>query len=146
MTQIRPAGTNRLERSLLAVPSSAGLIRDLTEVHLTKWDTPRPVLDDALLVISELAANAITAAPARLIGIRVDREAAGVLLAVWDPSTARPVRRSRPEPALAALDPDPARYDDNGGHGLVIVTALACQYGCEPGDPTGKWVWARLRA
>ncbi|WP_158566864.1 ATP-binding protein [Actinomadura craniellae] len=127
------------------MPASVGLVRDLTQVRLTRWKASHSLVEDALLVVSELSTNAVTATPGGRITVRIDRESTGVLLAVWDASPAVPVRRPTAEPSLAALDLDPARFDDNGGHGLGIITALAHQCGHTPTAPTGKWVWARLR-
>ena len=50
------------------------------------------------------------------------------------------------EPGPDDLDLSEENFDNNGGWGLTIVTALSAAYGVTPLASGGKVVWARLRA
>ncbi|MFD0687870.1 ATP-binding protein [Actinomadura fibrosa] len=129
---------------MLATPATAGMARSLTDGRLRKWDY-FAIIDDALLVVAELVTNAITETPRKEIVLQVSREAAGVIVAVWDSSPRLPQVRPIVELTLDDLCGDD--LDDNGGRGLHLVQCLASACGVTP-DPAvgGKWVWARLRA
>ncbi|MCU1497923.1 MAG: Regulatory protein [Acidimicrobiales bacterium] len=85
---------------------------------------------DAVLMVSELITNALVHAHSTA-EISVDREGAGVRVAVTDQSPARPVVR----PA------DPRRV---GGNGMRIVEALSDTWGTISHANAGKEVWFRL--
>ncbi|MFI0358008.1 ATP-binding protein [Actinomadura sp. 9N407] len=115
---------------MLAVPSSGGLLRDLAEVHLRKWGLGE-LADDVLLVVSELATNAIAASPGTLIGFRMMRWLAMIAVEVQDSSTERVVRR------------EPMTLDESG-RGLWIVEQIARHWG-QRAEPDGtKTVYALL--
>ncbi|MEU6488093.1 ATP-binding protein [Streptomyces sp. NPDC046887] len=126
----------RDQLDLVATRTAAGCARAFTELALAKWGAG-PVHDDALLVVSELVTNAVTATSAlaepeglslvtvRLLGLR-----ASVVIEVWDLSTARP----------AAKEPD---EESEGGRGLLLVGGLASRWGSY-GAGGGKAVWAEL--
>jgi hypothetical protein len=84
--------------------------------------------DDAALVVTELAANAIVHARS---GFTVDLAARPGVLRIS-------VRDAGPAPAEAALPAAPL-------HGLGAVAALASRWGVEPLGPAGKAVWVELR-
>lgn len=87
--------------------------------------------DDAALVVTELAANAIVHAHS---GFTVSLSARGDLVRIS-------VRDASPLPggsAAAALPPAPL-------HGLGAVDALASRWGVEPLGNAGKTVWVELR-
>jgi anti-sigma regulatory factor (Ser/Thr protein kinase) len=86
-------------------------------------------VQDGLLVVSELVANAVRHghAPVRL---EVTGEPGRVMVEVHDAAGGGPVRH---------------RPDDEGGRGLHLVTALATNWGCaRHDDGHGKYVWAEL--
>jgi serine phosphatase RsbU (regulator of sigma subunit) len=89
------------------------------------------LIDDTLVVITELVQNAVkhTGAGGDLV---LTAGPDGVLVEVLDGSARRP----------AVLPPDPRRV---GGRGLLVVEALAEDWGTRPAG-TGKIVWARLPA
>lgn len=94
----------------------------------------------AELIVSELATNAMRAAPGRTIKVMVARHGEHCVVAVWDPV---------PEPPKPAPDPladvENGDFDRNGGRGLLIVAATAEDWGWTPSPIRGgKWVWARL--
>jgi anti-sigma regulatory factor (Ser/Thr protein kinase) len=104
--------------------------RRLVADALRRWGLGGPLLDDAQIVISELATNAIRHARSGF-SVAVRLTGSGVRLAVRDASRAEPeVRRVRGEPT---------------GRGMLIVSALATHWGVEVA-PDGKTVWVELRA
>jgi hypothetical protein len=92
-----------------------------------------------------LIANAVNETPGREIHFRLVRDAAHVVVAVWDSSPRMPHIRRPTVLTPDTLDLAPENWDDNGGWGLPIVTALAVDCGCERDPRGGKWVWARLK-
>jgi hypothetical protein len=84
--------------------------------------------DDAALVVTELAANAIVHARS---GFTVDLAARPGVLRIS-------VQDASPAPAAAALPAAPL-------HGLGAVDALASRWGVEPLGPAAKAVWVELR-
>ena len=87
------------------------------------------VVDDAEIVVSELATNALRA---RSTGcaVRWDLDAALVTLSVFDDAT------GWPRPVTAAAE-------DQHGRGLHIVAALARRWGVSA-ERCGKRIWAQL--
>lgn len=107
-----------------AVSSARGFVRDT----LTAWNL-RALVDDVMLVTSELATNAIAhgGSPFRTSLVRAD----GVVrVAVEDRSSAWPERHH-------------ARPGDQDGRGMAIVATLSHRSGCES-IPGGKVAWAEL--
>ncbi|WP_345434587.1 ATP-binding protein [Actinoallomurus vinaceus] len=95
---------------------------------------------DAELIISELATNAVKAAPGKLIKVMITRVGAESVLSVWDPAPEFPAVNADP---FADLEDDD--FDHNGGRGLLLVRSLAIAWGCTATpDQGGKWVWARI--
>lgn len=87
------------------------------------------------LVASELATNALVHAGTEFT-VRVVSSGDTLRVAVHDDGPGAP---TTPTPR--------AEPERSGGHGLVIVDALATSWGVDP-DPAGrgKWVWADLEA
>lgn len=136
-----------LSLTFLASPAAPGLSRTLIAARLHKWNLS-DILDNSLLVASEIIANAVEAAPGAELRLALTREPSEILISVWDPSPARPALSADGPLTLAAIDaaPDAATWDHGGGWGLPLVTALSASCGYTPTPPTGKWVWARLSA
>ncbi|CAL9360188.1 ATP-binding protein [Streptomyces sp. enrichment culture] len=122
----------------LRIPCSGeGLARarSFTRATLRAWSLGHRC-DDAALVMTELAANAVTHAAPRCAGVPDVRlgfrlEPAHVLLTVTDPDDHPPV-------------PAPGAALEEHGRGLRIVEALSEAWGWSPTAPAGKTVWARL--
>ena len=96
---------------------------------LREWDVAIP--DDVLLLVAELAANAVRHARTHFeLSLRL--QSGSLLVAVSDASCAPP----------ELVDPMPTAP---GGRGLLIVSALATSWGWEP-LPGGKTVWAAVHA
>jgi anti-sigma regulatory factor (Ser/Thr protein kinase) len=117
-----------LDTGIEARPSNIAPLRRVVTDTLQGWDVAS-VIDDIVLIVSELVTNAV-----RYDGPRVDLRVqlrAGVLRVVVHDG------RSAPD---SDLHPDD---DAEGGRGLQIVEALARSWGIQP-VPNGKNVWAEL--
>ena len=117
-----------LDAGIEAMPSNIAPLRRVVSDTLQGWDVSS-VIDDIVLIVSELVTNAV-----RYDGPRVDLHVqlrAGVLRVVVHDGA------SAPDPTRGRDD------DDDGGRGLQIVEALARRWGIQP-VPNGKNVWAEL--
>lgn len=117
-------------RSSIFVPVLASIrgVRSFVADTLAAWDDDA-LADDALLVASELATNAVRHAesPLRLV---VSRTPESITIAVDDVSSTLPTARV-------------ATLDGYGGRGMPIVAALSSCHGAEVTDE-GKTVWSTL--
>ncbi|OBK44150.1 hypothetical protein A5655_15295 [Mycobacterium sp. 1081908.1] len=111
------------------VPSAVRAARRFVEARLRAWGEDA-VLDDAAIVVSELAANAVTHARSAF-RVSIARADANVKVAVEDLSGDLPIR-DESDRALS-------------GRGLVLVGAICSRWGVETG-PYGKRVWADIPA
>ncbi|MFJ2201851.1 ATP-binding protein [Streptomyces violaceusniger] len=116
------------------VPPSVPHARRAADAALRAWGLDRGAAVLVLLVLSELATNAVRhgRVPGRYFEVRIAYDAEKMVgVEVSDP---------REEcPALA--DPTP---DDESGRGLAIVDTLADAWGVRE-RIVGKTVWARIR-
>ena len=135
-----PDGQTR--RLLLAgTTGAAPRGRAFAREALADWQWPlgggseqRAVVEDVLLLVSELVTNANLHAGGA-IALALRRTADRLRIEVVDASPVSPA--PRPRPWNAASGP--------GGHGLHIVACLAAAWGSEP-CPPGKVVWAEVAA
>ncbi|GAA2151572.1 ATP-binding protein [Actinomadura napierensis] len=128
---------------LLGAPATVGLARTLADAWIRKWDYFH-ILDDALLIVSELITNAVHETPAQEIRFQLSRDGHGIIIAVWDSGIGTPHAKPLRRLTLEDLDLSEEAFDDNGGWGLHIVQALSVRCGAT-GDPGGgKWIWARM--
>ncbi|MGW7239264.1 ATP-binding protein [Streptomyces sp. NPDC054804] len=118
-----------------ATPRGARLARRLASHQMDTWGRPygSPVHDSVELIVAELAANAVShgRVPGRDAELRLSLEAGQVRVEVSDTRGDRlPVARD-------------AGDREDGGRGLILVAALAKEWGTtpRPGAP-GKTVWA----
>ncbi|WP_141582464.1 ATP-binding protein [Actinomadura sp. WMMA1423] len=129
---------------LIGTPSAVGLARTLVEARIRNWNY-FDIIDNALLVASELVTNAVRQTPHQEIRLQLSRDGHGIVIAVWDADYALPQTKPTKELTLEDLDLSAEAFDDNGGYGLHIVQALSSKCGVT-GDPAGgKWVWSRIR-
>ncbi|MES9538205.1 MULTISPECIES: ATP-binding protein [unclassified Actinomadura] len=118
--------------TLLAVPSSVVLARELVRYTLTNWGFGRDLINDSALVMSEIVTNAVDAACGRQIRLRCALQDGTPLLECWDPSPELP-------------SPRPLSLTAENGRGLAIVSAYVKETGTRPSATgEGKVVWALM--
>ncbi|GAA0647543.1 hypothetical protein GCM10009535_26640 [Streptomyces thermocarboxydovorans] len=134
----RGAGRPCYDMHLARQIRSAALARRAVRTVLMCWGLPGALVSDAELIACELITNAILHAdPARRTRpghcrLTLERPARhAVRIEVSDNSAALPAKREPGE-------------DEPGGRGLVLVEALAADWGVTL-RPPGKVVWALLR-
>ncbi|WP_067807598.1 ATP-binding protein [Actinomadura formosensis] len=137
-----------LDVTCLAARTAPGQVRTLVGLRLAGWGLSG-LTDDVSLIASELVTNAVRHTPDGEIRVTFTREPRAVLLAVWDCSDARPVRKRGRGRVPGDVSPDaealnPGHDDGTGGRGLPIVEALSLECGVTPTEPRGKWVWSRV--
>ena len=116
-----------------AAPSQA---RRLVRKRLTAWQAPEECIDDTLIVVSELATNAVRHTKSVHIRLELIGRPGEIEVAVRD---------SGPRPqAPLSVQPDPAGLPQNG-RGLGIVQTLAARWGAEAAPGSGLRVWAVLK-
>jgi anti-sigma regulatory factor (Ser/Thr protein kinase) len=128
-----PAGTGQTIR--LALPAAAAavrLARRATRDALAAWQL-RHLEETAVLLVSELVTNAV----------RHARDTGAITLELHEESNQLRVEVQDTDPHWPA--PRTPADRDESGFGLVLVDALADQWGVRP-TPAGKAVWAELEA
>jgi anti-sigma regulatory factor (Ser/Thr protein kinase) len=123
----------RIEREVPSGPLAPQQIRDFIGAQLNAilGSSPRAdVTDDARLVASELATNAIRAGSTS-VGLVVVLHRETVEIEIYDDAVGQPIMRSA-EPTA------------DTGRGLLIVDDLAVEWGAEPPVGGRKAVWATL--
>jgi anti-sigma regulatory factor (Ser/Thr protein kinase) len=122
-------GDTRAEIELPDELSSVAEARRFVKQRLRDWGIREP-LDDALLVVSELAANALTHAHSSY-AIRLSATPYVLRIEVDDSGAGTP-------------EPQPLTDTEEHGRGLHLVDALAASWGMESAESGGKRVWAEL--
>ncbi|KND31430.1 ATP-binding protein [Streptomyces acidiscabies] len=112
---------------------TVSLARDDLRRHLARWRIRGELADNAELLLSELVTNAVNAKtlPGREVLVEVVLTERELRIEVADASDEQPELR-----CAGALD--------EGGRGLVLVDALASEWGCGARDGVGKVVWVTL--
>jgi anti-sigma regulatory factor (Ser/Thr protein kinase) len=123
-----------VDRVAWSYPSAAtvvGQARAAVGSAADAWELPQPVIDDLLVIVSELATNAVIHARSP-VRITLDRLPNGARIEVYDE---------------AASLPEPQRPDlsSGSGRGLWLVGALSSRWGCDEVD-NGKKLWAEVGA
>ncbi|HET6560349.1 MAG TPA: SpoIIE family protein phosphatase [Marmoricola sp.] len=116
------AVTHRITGDITAV----GEARRVVAGHLLEWELPEEVVDEVVLMTSELVTNAFVHGRPPL-DLRLRRTATEVVVEVQDRAAYRPRRRR-------------AQEDDESGRGLQIVSVLADRWGSRA-TGRGKSVW-----
>lgn len=142
-------------------PASVRGARDFCRSALTGWHLS-DLMDTAQVVVSELVTNGVLHAGSALT-LTLSVASDHLEVAVSDASSERPQVRPHRQDLHADLDqlmPTFGQHRDDdraprfhvgdagavvGGRGLLLVEALAADWGVEPSD-AGKAVWARLPA
>jgi len=129
--------------TLAATPTAVSCARQLVHLTLNRWGLAA-LVEDAELVTSELITNAVQATGVTdpdaawgdagalaTIQVRVLMYQASIVIEVWDRDPSAPVRHD-------------AVSDEEGGRGLMIVTALCKEWDYFYAARGGKVVWAEL--
>ena len=119
-----------VNRSFAASPGALSTLRSWVRDVLGGWVLTASTVDDAVLMTSELATNAVEHARSPF-DVTMTRQADAIRVAVADDSRRLPSLRDH-------------AADAEGGRGIFIVDALSSDWGAEsiPGD--GKVVWFAL--
>lgn len=118
---------------LPATTRSISLARSRALKVLEQWEVCADVCDRALLVLSELATNAVRHGSAN--GCRYQ-------VALTLHTTLR-IEVSDADSTRIPMPPPPGSFEENG-RGLALVDLLAAKWGTELHPPAGKTVWAEL--
>lgn len=110
-------------------PAAPIMARAVVREACELWGLLR-VLDDAVLVASELVENAVRHAHSESV-LRVELRAGGLALAVRDNDPAPPLLET-------------PRPDVPGHRGVQLVDRISVAWGCAPSSDGGKIVWAVL--
>ncbi|MGY0057224.1 ATP-binding protein [Streptomyces sp. LZ34] len=114
------------------VPESAEVARKLVRAALTAWGQ-EDLIEDAVLVITELVSNAVNHARLESIRVVVTRPSEKfVRLGVVDRSRTMPLMRTD------------SNGDNTRGRGLLLVDALTDRWGTDR-YRWGKHVWGEMR-
>lgn len=70
--------------AFLAIPSIVGYARKTAEAHLVQWQLSTPVVDDSLIVVSELVTNGVRAKLGEDVRLTLTLLECHVLIEVWD--------------------------------------------------------------
>jgi anti-sigma regulatory factor (Ser/Thr protein kinase) len=118
------AATARYQATYHGRPDQVAMVRAAVAAHLADC----PVTDDAVLVVSEIATNAIrhSGSAGEFFAVRVYRHRSWVWVECEDLG-----------------GPWHGQADEERPHGLSIVDALAEEWGVD-GGTSGRVVWARL--
>jgi DNA-binding NarL/FixJ family response regulator len=125
-------GGRTSRKTVLDLPnalSSAALARKFVSKTLTEWGM-EPLMDSALLVASELAANAVTHADTSF-RIQLSLAPTTLRIDVTDSGKGTP-------------EPQPPTVSEEHGRGLLLIGALTTAWGLDDAPGAGKVVWAEL--
>ncbi|MFJ8230307.1 ATP-binding protein [Streptomyces sp. NPDC094448] len=125
--ETEPAVRHAFEIGFSPDESRVRPIRHLTADRLRHWHLD-DLADDAALIVSELVSNAIRYGDGHRITLRVEHRARELRIEVADGTPGRAVART-------------AGNEDEGGRGLLLVAALAREWGTSSG---GETTWCVL--
>ncbi|MFJ4653304.1 MEDS domain-containing protein [Nocardia sp. NPDC088792] len=113
----------------LPVPVAVSAARRFVTDRLRSWGRSARVIDDAALVVSELAANAVVHAHT-VFRVSLAQSDSTVKITTEDLSAAQPVLGSRDRTSP-------------GGRGMLLINALSSRWGAEAGAQ-GKSIWSEI--
>lgn len=105
--------------------------REFVHRRLSAWGVPAVRVEDAMVIVSELATNAVRHTASPRMGVVVAVTNGRVIVSVTDRGPHQPIR------------PHAVDEDAEHGRGLAIVVALATRWGYRIAGP-GTCVWAHL--
>ncbi|MFF1690606.1 ATP-binding protein [Streptomyces sp. NPDC058254] len=123
------------QRAFAARPESIKQVRDFTAGVLEQWGLEGRA-EDIRLCASELATNALvhgTRSMSQNFLVRLDADEGLVRLEVHDSQQQHPTMRR-------TADVDPS------GRGLILVAAIADEWGVRDREPEGKVVWSCFKS
>ncbi|HYO41540.1 MAG TPA: response regulator [Nocardioidaceae bacterium] len=109
--------------------TSAALARRFASTTMSQWELVH-LVDDALVIVSELAANAVTHARSAS-RLRLQLKPSALRIEVADEGTGTP-------------EPQPLSESEEHGRGLFLIGVLSTAWGMESVGRQGKLVWAEL--
>jgi len=131
---------------LPALPTAPSMVRAFGAAALRAWQIGTEALDTTLLVLSELATNAVKETgpairpegllphePLEVVRVRIRILRSSAVVEVWDASTVAP-----------SVNPGALEADSEVGRGLFLVGELAEQWGYYYPAVGGKVVWAQI--
>lgn len=121
--------------ALPAHPASAAEARCRTRAWLHQYPVGQDAAEAAVLIISELVANAVTHGGGDHVSCGLHLADGLLRIEVTDHGT------GHPQPAIRRPAPD-----DPSGRGLLLVSTLSRAWGITPAEPSGWTVWAAVRA
>lgn len=130
-------------------PSGVGAARRRMRTELVESGVTESVVDDAVLILSELLSNSCRhARPLEPSRYQAAADAWGSVRASWgwDAHGTLTVSVTDGGGATRPLPSTPS-VTARGGRGLTIITSLSCDWGVHDADPSGAvTVWANLPA
>jgi anti-sigma regulatory factor (Ser/Thr protein kinase) len=130
---------------LVADPVSVPAARRFVSDALSHWLLPE-LVEDASLCVSELTSNAALHSGSAFFDVVMDEHPGAVRISVDDQGVvpaAAVVERDSLEGLDGLGDPDDLDGLSSTGRGLLIVSAIASDWGVEESD-AGKRVWAQI--
>lgn len=124
------AGVARLELQLPHTNDSVGRARRTIAAFLEPAEVPVSIIDDVLLLVSELVTNAVVHAGSPAV-VRLDADIERIKVTVAD-------RDAERTPTIVQAEPL-----SSSGRGVLLVDRLAARWGVEP-QRQGKIVWFEL--
>jgi CheY-like chemotaxis protein/anti-sigma regulatory factor (Ser/Thr protein kinase) len=123
-------GAHTVSERFVGEPDSVPSARRFVLRQVRDWRLAR-LCDEAALVVTELAANAVDHARSAF-EVRLELTPAALRLEVCDNGAGTP-------------EPQPPRRDSERGRGLLLVSAMSASWGIDDVvDDDGKVVWAEL--
>ena len=123
-------GVSRLELQLPHTTESVRRARRTIAAFLEPSEVPVSIVDDVLLLVSELVTNAVVHAGSPAV-VRLDADVERIKVEVSDRDGDRTPTKVNPEPFSSS------------GRGVLLVDRLAARWGVEP-QCQGKVVWFEL--
>ena len=124
-----PAVRTAVLRELPRASTACADGRRFVAEHLSRWQVPAQVSDEATLLTSELIANAVRHAPPPLC-LEITVDTAKIRIEVHDSDPMLPVL-NRPD------------FTSRGGRGVWLVDTIASRWGYRS-EPPGKVVWFEM--